>query len=225
MPIKPEKDLEIIPTQKMVDDLRVLLKLKVSQLSSFAEAVNSEQGFGISKDVNLSQLVHRLSMTGVEFEQIYRIADFLYDRMAEKEIGFEDLFSTITDIAEEYNLPSPAPKRKALQKLFSLPFDYQKKKKVEIYRKGIVHNILAIASTHEVRAIFSDDDNNEMKLLGYVPIVNIRMIAEDDKEDKQTMIFSADETSLDKLIERLNEIKDKLEYMKKNISEKGVELL
>ena len=50
MSTKPRKDLEIIPTQEMVNDLRVLLNLKVSQLSVFAEAVNSEHGFGISKE-------------------------------------------------------------------------------------------------------------------------------------------------------------------------------
>ena len=174
--------------------------------------------------MNLAELVRHVSVTGDEFEQIYRISKFLYNRIAEKESGFDDLFSTIQVIAQQHGLPSLSRKRTAFQKLFSVPLDYQKKRKVDTYRQGIVHNISAIAYTHEVRAVLDDDPDGDMELLGYVPVVSIRLVAEDDKEDKRTLLFSADEKSLDKLIERLTKIKNKLEYVKKNLSEKGIEL-
>lgn len=222
---KKHKDLEIVPTQDMVNDLRALLGLKTSQIVAFAKVVNTKDGFGISKETNLAQLVRDLKVTTDDLQQVYRISKFLYDKIAEAECGFDALFNAIQLIAQEHRLPSPSRKRTAFQKLFSVPADYQKKRKVEPYRQGIVHNISAIASTHEVRAVFDDESDGEIDLLGYVPVVTVRLVAEDDKENKETLIFCGDESGLGKLIESLTKIKNKLEHVKKNIKGKGVELL
>jgi hypothetical protein len=221
---KTISELEIIPTEHMVKDLGVLLNLKATQISSFADVVNSKEGFGIAKETNLAHLVRAISVTGDEFEQILGITKYLYDRLAEKEGRFEDLFSSIQDIAREHDLPSPTRKEKAFRKLFTVPAIYRKKRKFEPYRQGIVHKISAIAYTHEVRAAFDDDSDGEIQLVGYIPIAYIRLVAEDDKEDKQTLLFTADYDNLEKLIKRLTKVKDKLEIVKKDLSGKGVEL-
>ncbi len=219
-----ENDLGIIPTEHMLKDLAVLLSLKTTQISAFAEAVNTERGFGIPKEAYVVQLVRSLSLTGDEFEQIYRISKYLYDRLAEKEGRFEDLFEALQTIAREYDLPSPNGKEKALEKLFSVPLEYQRRRKFEPYDQGIIHKISSIAHTHEVRAAFDDDSQGNMSLVGYIPIATIRLSAEDDKEEKQSILFTVDNESLGKLIERFTKIKHQLELVQKDLSGKGVEL-
>ena len=221
---KCDTDLEIIPTESMVKDLGVLLGLKAAQISAFAESVNSEDGFGIPKDTNLAQLIRSVSVTGDEFEQIYRISKFLYDRLAEKEGIFEDLFEATQAIAREHDLPSPTRKKKAFRELFSVPSDYQKKRKFEPYQRGIVHKLSAIAYTNELRAVFDNDSNEETKILGYIPVASIRLVAEDDKDERQTLLFTVDDESLDKLIKRFAEIKGKLTLVREDLSGKGVEI-
>jgi hypothetical protein len=222
---KKHKDLELVPTEEMLNDLRALLNLKASQIIAFAKVVNTRDGFEIPKETNLSQFVRDVKLTSDELQQVYSISKFLYDKFAEAECVFDASFNAIQLIAQQHGLPSPSRKRMAFQKLFSVSAEYLKKRKVEPYRQGIVRNVSAIASTHELRAVFDDESDGEVDLLGYVPVVTVRLVAEDDKENKETLIFSVDENRLGKLIESLTKIKDKLERVKKNIKGKGVELL
>lgn len=220
------KQLEIIPTQNMVSDLGILLNLTAQQLSAFAEIINTEKGYGIPEEVNLSEFLRSLKVTGDEFQQIYRVAKYYYDKASESECSFSDLYAVIKEIASKHKLPSPSRKRRALERLFTISPEYHRKQKIEPYKQGLLQNIAAVACTHEIRAIFdneSDDDAGE--IMGFVPIVTIRLVVEDEKEKRDVLLFTANESSLDELIRKLKSAQDKLTRMKKSLKKKKANLL
>ncbi len=220
------KQLEIIPTQDMVSDLGILLNLTVQQLSAFAKIINTEQGYGIPEEVNLSELLRSLGITGDEFQQIYRVAEYYYDKASESECTFSDLYAVIKEIASKHKLPSPSRKKRALEQLFTISPEYHRKQKIEPYKQGLLQNITAVAYTHEIRAVFDNESDNDVgEIMGFVPVVTVRLVVEDEKKKRDTLLFTASESSLDRLIRKLKLAQDKLTRMKKSLKKKKTNLL
>jgi hypothetical protein len=212
--------LEVVPTEDFVRDVGILLGMTTTNLAALAKTINTKHGFGVPSKVNLAELVRSLQLPGEQFKKVHDVAKYLYGRMTATDSSVDDVLALISEVAATNKLPSPNRKKSALVQLFTPNREYLRKQKLEPFEKGVLHTISKIAFTHELRAVFRDQDRKTTQVNGFLPIATVRLVAENEKEQEETLVFSADEEALDSLIKNLSYAKDKLVAMKTAVADK-----
>lgn len=219
------KKFEIVPTEQFLKDFIVLLSMPSEKIELFADVVNSDDGYGISKEVKLTKLLKDLDLTAEQFQQIYNVSKHIFDQIEKNDSNFMELYQELKEINKIQKLSGLSQKKRALKKLFTISPKFKEKEKVSPYKKGLQYHLFSITSTHEMRAVFEEGKNSKKRLIGFYPIATTKLIAKNDKDEIKSLIFAANEKNLSFLIENLKESRDNLLLMKSNLTKHKVKVL
>lgn len=209
------KNVQIFATEAFLKDFSLLAELSVGKIIYLAEALNDDKGFGVPSDENfdLAGLLDKTGTNPDQFNSIFSVSKFIYEQVAKGALEFNELFKHLKEIAQANNLPNITRKKKAFEKLFTIREKFRKVKATQPYIRGVDYFLKSIKSTTELRAIYPIDDKDSTEVLGYCPIASIRLEVFNDEENEKDLVFTIRLKALEKVLERLNVVKSKLETL------------
>lgn len=212
------KRLDLIPSEDLLKDFTKLTELTPEQIQILADELNTKEGFGFHKKTNLKEFIGKLGTKPDDFNSAFRLAYYIHQRATEEKADGNAVIEALLSITQEdrqvHWVQNSAEQLKNL--LTPLPQQYQRRK-LETYGRGLQFNLHSVSTTCELRAIFpfddDDDDGDEQDLEGVLPVMTIRLVGKNDKDEDKSFVFTANRKSFDKLMKHLKKADQKLKSL------------
>ncbi len=199
-------------------DFRKLLTLNVSILRKFTEIVRNEEGIGIDNEEIAASFIESAGLKIEDLNSLTRVSRHIFKRSIEKDVSTEDLISEIQNYSANNKLTLSNSKIALLRKLFDIDQMIKQRIKVEPYRKGVVNIIRSLTGVVDLRAVYNDENENNLEC--FIPMLIVKIKSMDEEANEHDFICQMDYENLKKMIELLEKYKDKLEIIKNTCKDK-----
>ncbi len=190
-------------------DIRTVLGLPPQALISLAETANTDEGLDTSEET-LKKVVRTGVLSGEDAACALRIAGFLRKQADEQDVSTESVLSELASYCKKKGIEGYEAALEALRELLEPKATYKEAKNRQLYEYGVLYSLKSISAVADLRAVL--DDDAEIKEL--VPILLVRMILEDDRDEATTFAFQVNEKQLTKLAEAVHKYEDNLARVK-----------
>jgi hypothetical protein len=211
--------LALTANDKFVQDIGKALRVPASVLLQVANYVNTATGIRISDTEKLLTIWKKSSLSSDDLSSALSVLKHLFEEAIKKKVSIETLLQEISEFCAERNIPGFDERKDALGVFLTPKPEFLRRLQFVDFEAGVVPALEAISGVVQLRAAFSDKSSTE--ITGYVPIVEIRLRAEDAATEKEeSFAFQVDEPGLKKLLKYLKEYEDQLGSMKKAVESK-----
>jgi len=210
--MEPKLSLYLLATEEFLKDFKTLCDLSTSQLKEFVTTIKSENDFDFSQSV-IKILVKKIHIEPQKLISSTTVSKYLYKQVLQNELNKEEIKLELKLLAEKNGIKLSANKLSILTDFFNIPSTLRESHNKLPYKNSIIPLLSAVTPLFDLRAIFDDSDgkNDKLKIKSFIPIVIIRITAEDDKENTKSFEFQTGLDGLDSFITMLQEYKKKLE--------------
>lgn len=202
-----------------VKDLSKALSVPPSVLLSVAQYVNTDTGMQIPDTEVLLQIWKKSGLSSEDLSDSFSVLKHIFEEAVKKDVKVDMVLQELEEFCRDRKISGFHDRVEALRAFLTPNHEYLKRMKFSDFAFGVVPNIHSISGVVQLRTAFADKKST--KIIGYVPLLQIRlktMAHETDKED--LFVFQADEIGLRKLIKALKEYETQLMSMKKTLEKK-----
>ncbi len=188
------------------------------QFANFLAAVNSRKGFR-DEDKRCDELSKILDISSSDVGILLNVLRGIYIRFRSLEkrgASFDDLFGSFVKEGlgqDKVELETPDNSNQLvvrLSKLFQKSESLDEAEKLNRLRKGFLDGAVTFSSFVDLRPNYTDD---RKKIVGYLPIVQLRISTDSDDASKQNTVFHLDSKAIDELAETIEDIKLKMKAL------------
>lgn len=206
----------IFPPNSLGEALRPIRDLDASGFDELLKAVSGSRSFGLTKE-ELEALRNRLGSHGANVTFVIGSLSFVYShiaRLVETGMPYRDALSaTVDELDKEAKWDEKKEEVKArFEKLFN-PEIHQRFRKLQRLQSGFIPNAVGFSTFVDLRPDFGVAQT-ELKLSGYLPIVQFRIVTDSDNPEEKKIVFQVSETALGELRKAIQRAEDKLAALK-----------
>lgn len=197
-----------------------LFNLSIEQINKINIFASEKQGFKISlrDESEVEKFAKQNNLDTRNLIDIITVCDCIYERVEKRNPSREDLEKDFKIFEKKINIALNKNKLNALLDLFSRKPKYDLNKKVNIHEHGIIPCVYGVTFLHDIRAVFSDEDEGE--IIKYIPVIITRISALDDNDKKVYFRFQFSEESIRSFKKYLDISIKNLEKIKKDLGKK-----
>jgi hypothetical protein len=203
--------LALFASEELIKDFSKLIALKPNQLKEFIDTFKQEGRLDFDDD-EIKNYIEKHSCDISVFSSIASSAKYIFRFVLENRLNNEETKIELLKLAEKAEIKMTKEKLTLLNVLFKVSKDIQDEYAISPYIGSIIPRLQSCTSVFDLRAIYKDD---EPKNITFIPVALIRILAEDDKDNKKSIEFQTDIKSLEKLYKYFGEYIEKLKEMEK----------
>jgi len=193
------------------DDLGKLLSLEPKQIIQIAEYMDSEEGFGLSKE-KTEELAQTVGLEDELTSDVVSISSHIYRNAKEKHVGVGDIVEDLKNLVRKRKIEISKDQAKALQVLFQPKEKYDRHQLIETYQTGVVPFLAGMGFVWDWRAVFKKEGT---EIVEWVPILIAKFRAKTDSKKDTHMVFQLDEEAFEKMKQVIGEMSEQLVQVKK----------
>jgi hypothetical protein len=211
--------------EAFVDDLKKVLTIPPEVLAQLAGKLNTKKGIGL-RDEDADEVWRIWAKTKLPVENLgdaISALRYVFTTGLEKELLPDAILDELAKFCRARDLTGLDERIPVLRKFLTPRPGLLKYEKLKPYAKGVERNLESISGTVQLRAAF--EDKEATALIGYVPVVVVRLSTQSDREDddREDIVFQTTENGLAKLISHLQTYQKQLKAMKEDLGKKAAE--
>lgn len=190
-------------------DLKKLFSLSSRTITYIAERVNTQKGFNINIETS-KEIIKNTKLVADKLKNIIGVAEYLYQESNKRDISINNVMNELETYCEKKGFKNYKGKLDAVRSLVEVKSEYKTSSLRLGYEAGVLDSLESVSAVHDIRAVFKDDN----EISQFVPIILMRFILKNDKNEEKTLTFQMAEKELKQLYDFITEYINKFEKVK-----------
>lgn len=213
--------LEGKANKDFIRDLGKLLEAPVSFLLDLPNYLKTQQGFTFKEEgeEQMRAAAVHLSIEPDDLSNVLSVLKFMFDSVLQQDLDLQLFLDEVDAFCTKRGIAGFPERRDALVALLTPTPDYLQRRAASPFANGVSPCAGSVSAVVQLRAIFKGKDKSE--LVGYVPMVQVRITAAFDTDDfqKQPYVFQLTSNELDDFMAILKQYQRQVADMKRSVGD------
>jgi hypothetical protein len=211
--------IALTASEAFVRDMGKVMSVPPHVLLKVAAYVNTDHGMSISDTEDLLAIWRESGLSVDDLSSTYDVLRHLFKASIKKKVTVDFLLQEISEFCAERGILGFEERRESLRAFLEPKPEYLKQMQFVDFAFGVMPTLESISGVVQLRAAFAD--KNSPVLIGYVPVVQVRLGVEDtESEESKTFVFQTDEPGLRNLLKYLRIYETQLSTVKDAVAGK-----